>query len=43
MEKWECNGIEIPLTSERVDALEDDDVEGVTDMGSCAFVEFDAG
>ena len=42
MEKWECNGIEIPLTSERVDALEDDDVEGVTDMGSCAFVEFDA-
>lgn len=40
MEKWECNEIELPLTDERLKALEEDDVDGVTDYDSHCVIEF---
>ena len=39
--RLELDYIEIPVNEKRTNALEEDDVDGVTDAGSCFMVEFD--
>ena len=41
MQDWDCDFIEIPVSEARTEALEENEIDGVTDAGSCFMVEFD--